>query len=170
MRTPRGLEERPTIQQENPIATWTRRTGRLVTAVTPTNGGVELTHAMCKGCCGTWLSPDGTCPSCTMVRRPDPVLGMDDPQYRLDNFGPEDSYTHADVKRDEDLLRRADAAARRRERDARTPVNGCALCGREERGHGERSHHPFRITDRHGFTAPSDRTRLARLRARREMR
>lgn len=161
------LEERPTIQEEDPRVTWTRRTGHLVIEVIPGAGGIELRYAVCEDCFGTALNPDGTCPFCTMMRRPDPVLGDENPQYRLDNLGPEDGYTAEDVQRDRELLRRAAARWATVERHARTMVNGCAFCGRGERDHGVRSHPPYRITDRHEYTAPSDQLRLARLRARR---
>ncbi len=164
-----ALEQRPTIQQEDPRATWTRRTGRLVIEVIRDTAGVELRYAMCEDCCGTALNADGTCPFCTMMRRPDPVLGDENPQYRLDNLGPEDGYTAEDIQRDRELLRQSAAYWATVERDARTLVNGCAFCGAEERGHGRRSHAPYRITDRHEYTTPSDQLRLARLRARRTL-
>jgi hypothetical protein len=163
------LEERPTIQEEDPRVTWTRRTGRLVIEVIPGAGGMELRYAVCSDCFGTLLLADGTCPFCTAMRRPHPILGTRNPQYRLDNLGPEDGYTPEDAERDRELLRLAHEYWVTLERDARTLVNGCALCGCEERGHGRRSHHPFRLADRHEYTAPSDRLRLARLRARRTL-
>lgn len=157
-----SLKDRPTIQEEDPRLTWTRRTGMLVAAVTPVpdGGGVELRYAAC-GQCSTPLRADGTCNPCTHFSRPDPDLGDDDPRYRLDFLGPEDGHTLADAERDRAALH---AAARRRalrEYDAATPINGCAECGRLPEQHGK--------VYGHTWDAPTDRLRLARLRARREM-
>lgn len=95
-------------------------------------------------------------------------------QARVD-FGawdPDESrpYTFADRTADELLVKRLESMFARAERDAKTPLNGCALCGKPERGHERFYDWPHRLGAPEGFVTPSDAVRKSRLTARRNVR
>lgn len=121
--------------------------------------------AVCPACIGP-LHADGDCRFCAMLADP-ADRAMRGARTRLDC---EDGrwYTAELQAADRETLRRFWLAVDLAGQDVRTPANACARCGREERGHGIRSHAPYRITDRHEYAAPTDRCRLLRMKARRD--
>lgn len=113
----------------------------------------------CPGCRDP-LAPNGSCPPCEFLAyRGDEAAA--DAQYRLDHMDASTRYRPAQRSSDRKTVQ---AHRRRRilmERAARTPANGCAQCGRLETEHAQ--------DGRHGYDMPTDRLRLARMRARRAL-
>lgn len=117
---------------------------------------------------------DGVCKPCAVqaVFSADPdYREWSDAQARLD-FGAwapasDRPYTFADALDDKATVVRLEAKFARAERDAKTEPSGCAMCGRPERGHGQRWHPHAGFQP---FEAPSLAVRKARMVARRNVR
>lgn len=117
---------------------------------------------------------DGSCKPCTRdaVFNADPdYRAWSDAQARLDfgGWAPDSDrpYTFADALDDKATVVRLEAKFACAERDAETDPGGCAMCGRPERGHGQRWHPHAGFEP---YVAPSIATRKARILARRNVR
>jgi hypothetical protein len=135
---------KPTLQIESLEVAWTRRTGMAVIRAAITPAGVELEYAHCRDCL-TPLRADGSCGLCGALG--DPLV-----QQLCDAVEADDSRAAS----------LAEARLSLAARDTAAPLNGCAQCDRLERDHS--------MVRSHGWDAPTDRIRLARLCARRRRR
>jgi ribosomal protein L32 len=107
--------------------------------------------------CGTSLPSGEVCPPCDYLTfRGDEAAS--DARHRLMHIDVSSRYSPAQRASDLQTVQAYRRRLQLMERDARTPVNGCAQCGRLETDHAQ---------SRHDYDMPTDRQRLARLKARR---